>query len=248
MTSPTPAAPVIEAVGLTKKFGAVVALRGVDLTVREGESVAMFGPNGAGKTTLIRILTLGLRLGGGTLRIAGLDPRKDDLEIRRRTGVISHQSFVYDSLTAAENLEFFGGLYGVSDPVARSAALLDSVDLTHRANDLVGTFSRGMQQRVSLARALVHDPALVFLDEPFTGLDPQAARKLRATLDELRRQQRTVLLATHNLRRGIELSDRWIILSRGRVVDSGLSAETDLASFENSYFERLSRAARGGRS
>jgi len=96
VTSSTPATPVIEAVGLSKKFGAVVALRGVDLTVREGESVAMFGPNGAGKTTLIRILTLGLRVGGGTLRIAGLDPRKDDLAIRRRTGVISHQSFVYD--------------------------------------------------------------------------------------------------------------------------------------------------------
>jgi heme exporter protein A len=245
VTSPSRSATVIEAVGLTKKFGAVTALKGVDLTVRGGESVALFGPNGAGKTTLIRILTLGLRLGGGTLRIADLDPRANDLEIRRLTGVISHQSFLYDSLTAAENLEFFAGLYGVRDPVRRSAELLDTVDLAHRANDLVGTFSRGMQQRVSLARALVHDPAIVFLDEPFTGLDPQAARKLRATLEELRRQGRTVLMATHNLRRGLELSDRWLILSRGRVVDSGVSAETDLANFEDSYFDRLARGTNG---
>jgi len=231
---------VISAIGLTKRFGALVALDHVDLSIRAGESVTLFGPNGAGKTTLIRILTLGLRLDDGRLSIAGFDPRKHDIEIRRRIGVISHHSFLYDDLSAGQNLEFYAKLYGVADPAARSRELLELMGLAHREEDRVGDLSRGLQQRVSVARSLVHDPPLLFLDEPFTGLDPQAADRLRALLGRLREEGRTVILVTHDLRQGIELGDRWILLSRGRIVDQGSTADVDPGRFEEEYSARLS--------
>ena len=154
-------------------------------------------------------------------------------------GLVSHQSLLYDQLTAAENLEFFARLYGVDDPRTRGAELLDTIGLGHRAADPVGMLSRGMQQRVSIARALVHDPPIVFLDEPFTGLDPHAAEMLRTTLDGLRTRGRTVLLVTHNRRQGLELSHRWLLLSRGRIIDQGNSEGADPAAFEREYFRRL---------
>jgi len=241
VTEPAPAPSAVETRGLSKHFGAVAALDRVDLSVAPAEALVVFGPNGAGKTTLIRILTLSLRAGGGSLRVAGLDPATGHLEIRRRIGLISHQSLLYDQLSALENLAFFARLYGVDDPDRRAHELLDTIGLDHRADDAVGTLSRGMQQRVSIARALVHDPPVVFLDEPFTGLDPLAAAMLRSTLDGLRTRGRTVLLVTHNLRQGLELSDRWMLLARGRVVDRGVSREMDPAAFERDYFSRFSR-------
>jgi len=236
----------IEAQGLTKQFGPVLALDSIDLQVASGESIALFGPNGAGKTTLTRILSMSLRPGSGKFRIAGLDPRTDDLGIRERIGLISHQSFLYDDLTARQNLEFFARLYGVADPGGRSEALLERFELSHRADDAIGTFSRGMQQRVSLARSLVHDPPIVFLDEPFTGLDPYAAEMLRRTLEVLREQHRTLVLVTHDLKQGLELSDRWLLLSRGRIVHSGNSRETDPVTFDAACFRRLAEDAQGG--
>jgi len=242
VTEPAPAPSAVLTRGLSKHFGAVAALDRVDLSVAPAEALVVFGPNGAGKTTLIRILTLSLRAGGGTLKIADLDPATDHLEIRRRIGLISHQSLLYDQLSALENLAFFARLYGVDAPDRRAHELLDTIGLDHRADDAVGTLSRGMQQRVSIARALVHDPPVVFLDEPFTGLDPLAAAMLRSTLDGLRTRGRTVLLVTHNLRQGLELSDRWMLLARGRVIDRGVSSETDPALFERDYFSRFSRS------
>jgi heme exporter protein A len=241
MDDPSPTCS-IETVGLSKAFGAIQAVDRLSFQVQEGESVALFGSNGAGKTTLIRMLTLSLRPTSGSLRIAGLDPRKDDLEIRRRTGVISHQSYLYDDLTARQNLEFYGRIFGVDDPRGRAEELLETVGLAARADDTLGTFSRGMQQRASLARALVHEPRVVLLDEPFTGLDPHGARTLRKTLERLRETRRTVFMVTHNLTQGLELSDRWIILARGRIVDEGRSADTDAAIFEREYFDRLEAA------
>jgi len=239
-------AAAIETDGLVKRFGAIQAVDRLSLVVPQAESIALFGANGAGKTTLIRMLTLALRPSSGTFRIDGLDPRRDDLAIRRRIGVISHQSFLYDDLTGRQNLEFWGRLYGVPDPAARAEELLETVDLSARADDPVRTYSRGMQQRASLARALVHEPQIVFLDEPFTGLDPHGARTLRRTLERLRGERRTVLMVTHNLSQGLELSDRWIILGRGRIVGDGRSADTDPAGFEREYFARLD-ATRGSR-
>ncbi len=235
---------IIEAILLTKRYGARVALDRVSLEVRRGTSLAVFGPNGAGKTTLIRILASSLRPTSGTLRIAGRDPRGHDLETKARIGLISHQTFLYDDLTARENLAFFARLYGTPNVSARADSLLDSLDLFDRADDPVRTFSRGMQQRLSLARSLIHDPEIIFLDEPFTGLDPHAASVLETTLTRLRENGRTLLVTTHDLSRGLDLSDRWIILSRGSLVAEGLSRSSDRAAVERSYFAHLSAAHR----
>ncbi len=238
MTEPPPP-PGVETRQLTKRFGSLPAVDGVDLSIGRGASLALFGPNGAGKTTMIRLLTLGLRPDGGTFRVDGLDPRTDATEIRGRIGLISHQSLLYDALTPRENLEFYARLYGVSNPGRRAALLLETVGLGLRADDPVRTLSRGLRQRASIARALVHDPSIVLLDEPFTGLDPHAAAMLRSTLRELVTRERTVLLVTHDLRLGLRLCERWLLLDRGRVVGQGLSSGVDPASFEREQFERL---------
>ena len=244
--SAAPPQAAVETHELSKSFGAIQALCGLDLRLPAGESVAVFGPNGAGKTTLIRILTLALRPTAGSFRIAGLEPSRHERDIRASIGVISHHSYLYDDLTARQNLEFFARLYGVAAPRPRAAELLEVVGLASRADDPVGGFSRGMQQRLSLARALVHEPSLVFLDEPFTGLDPHGARSLRRTLERLRAERRSIVLVTHNLGEGLELSDRWLILARGRLLAEGPSASVEPAAFERDYFERLelSRATR----
>jgi heme exporter protein A len=246
VTDAAPAPAAIETLGLTKRYGAFVALDEVDVRVESGQSVALFGANGAGKTTLLRILGLTLRPSAGRFRIDGLDPRRDDLAIRGRIGFVSHQTFLYDALTTRENLSFFAALYGVAEAGGVIDRLLQRFELTHRAEDTVGRLSHGMRQRVSLARALVHDPPIVFLDEPFTGLDPHAAGLLRATLDGLRRDRRTVVMVTHDLRRGLEMSDRWLLLERGRVRDRGSSPGTDLAALEALYGRPAAPRRAGG--
>jgi heme exporter protein A len=232
-------APILEARGLTKRFGALTALDDLSFDVGDGESLAVFGPNGAGKTTLTRILTSSLRTTSGSVRIAGRDPRAHELETKRILGLISHQTFLYDDLSARENLVFFARLHGVEEPGRRADALLDSVRLLDRADDPARTFSRGMQQRLALARCLIHDPRIVFLDEPFTGLDPYAASLLRTTLGRLREEGRTLFLVTHNLAEGLELSDRYMILAGGRIRASGPSAGVDRLAFERTYFEHV---------
>jgi heme exporter protein A len=232
----------IEARGLTKKFGDRKAVRPLDLEIGRGESVALFGPNGSGKTTLIRMLTSTLRPSGGRFRIAGLDPRKADRAARRRVGALFHQTFLYDELSARDNLRFFGGLYGVADAAERADRLLATMGLSERAEDAVGGFSRGMQQRLALARCLIHDPEVVFLDEPFTGLDPLSASTFMQALGELHERGRTVLLVTHNLSRGLKLCQRWIIVNRGRIVDQGDSAGLDATEMERIYLDRIRRA------
>jgi heme exporter protein A len=176
---------MIELHKLTKAFGSKVALRGVDLRVAAGESLVIFGPNGAGKSTLIRILSSLSRPSGGMVRIGGYDLATHAEGIRRYLGVVSHAPLLYDSLTAEENLRFFGRLYGVANLEARIGDMLSQVGLTHRRGDLVRTFSRGMVQRLAIARALLHDPQLLLLDEPDTGLDPQAAEMLHGLLTRL---------------------------------------------------------------
>ncbi len=236
-TGPAPEAEIamIEVRNLTKAFGSKYALRGVDLRVMPGESLVLFGPNGAGKTTLVRILSSLSRPTGGTVRIGGLDLAKHADGIRRYLGVVSHAPLLYDSLTAEENLRFFAGLYGMKQPAERIAAMLERVGLYLRRGDLVRTFSRGMVQRLAIARALLHDPEVLLLDEPDTGLDPQAAEMLHGLLAELSgrdamhtaavetlhatslQRQRTIVTVTHNLERGLAIADRVVILAGGRV-------------------------------
>ncbi len=240
--SPAPTATaVIRAHGLEKQYGLLRALEPLDLAVADGESLAIFGPNGAGKTTLMRMLSLALRPSGGKLELSGQDARRQARKLRGAIGVISHRLHLYARLTALENLVFFGRMYGVGNPGPRAESLLAELGLAHRAEDPMGSFSRGMQQRLALARCLIHDPQLVFLDEPFTGLDPVAADLLRGILERLREERRTLVITTHNLPLGLELSDRWMILAGGRKLDEGNS---DVAA---DTFEAHYRSLVGGR-
>ena len=228
--------PLLVAEGITRRFGAFTALEGVELELAAGGALAVFGPNGAGKTTLLRILARALKPTAGTVRFEGVDER-DDLAVRARIGLLSHHTFLYDDLTARDNLLFFARLHGVAAAEARVSALLSEVGLAPRGDDPVRTFSRGMQQRLALARALVHEPALLLLDEPFSGLDPHAATRLRGTLDGVRAAGRALLLTTHDVGEGLELADRWIFLARGRVAASGASAGADRTALLAAYRE-----------
>jgi heme exporter protein A len=226
---------MIEVRGLVKSFGSKVALEGVDLDVAEGEFLTLVGPNGAGKTTLIRVLATLTRPTTGSVRVAGYDLSNQGSEARRRIGLASHQTLLYGDLSAEENLRFYGRMYEVPDLEERITSLLQRVGLEHRRHDLVRTFSRGMQQRLSLARALLHDPAILLLDEPYTGLDQQATEVLREVLVSLVGRSRTVLMTTHNLERGLELCDRAAILANGRIVHQASKGDLDVASFREAY-------------
>ncbi len=221
------AEPILLAEGLRRRFGPRVALDGVDLRVDRGDSVAIFGPNGAGKTTLLRLLSSGLEPSSGSVRFDGRAVRGGDATLRARFGVLSHQTFLYDDLSAEENLVFFARLHGVADPRARSRALLREVGLGARSDDRVRTFSRGMQQRVALARALVHEPPLLFLDEPYSGLDPRAVEVIRGTLGRFLARGGTIVLTTHDVDEGLAFCSRWIFLADGRVADEGTSNPAD---------------------
>jgi heme exporter protein A len=256
---------MIELRKLTKAFGSKVALRGVDLRVEAGESLVIFGPNGAGKSTLIRILSSLSRPTGGRVLIGGLDLATHADGIRRYLGVVSHAPLLYDSLTAEENLRFFAQLYGMKDPAPRIAEMLERVGLTARRNDLVRTFSRGMVQRLAIARALLHDPQVLLLDEPDTGLDPQAAEMLHGLLVQLSGRnsnaanpqisksatqqggeftdqrisdaatQRTIVTVTHSIERGLAIADRLIILAGGRIVFAGSARGMSQTEFRPLY-------------
>lgn len=226
---------------LVKAFGRRPVLRGIDLEVPAGQSVALFGPNGAGKTTLIRIIAGLSKLTAGRVLLGGQDVQKAGPSLRRYIGFVSHNPLVYDSLTAEENLLFFGRMYQVPDLPGRIVQVLEQVGLAGRRKDVVRTYSRGMVQRLAIGRAILHNPPILLLDEPDTGLDQQAADMLRHLLVELGSGDRTVLLTTHNLERGIEWADRALILNGGRVRFD--SATRDLGSGE---FRRIYTDVAGG--
>ncbi|MBN1659241.1 MAG: heme ABC exporter ATP-binding protein CcmA [Anaerolineae bacterium] len=235
----TAAPPAVEAKKLTKAFGHHAALRGVDLALAEGEFLALFGPNGAGKTTLMRIVATLTRPTGGSVRLWGKEIGKGATSLRRDIGLISHDPLLYGDLTAEENLRFFARMYDVPEnrriDEARVAAVLDQVGLTARRRDPVRTFSRGMVQRLSIARAILHDPRLLLLDEPYTGLDLQAADMLRGFLQDLATTNRTVILTTHSLEQGLEVCDRAAILARGRIAWMGDRASVNLETMKEIY-------------
>jgi heme exporter protein A len=215
---------LVVARGLTRRFGATTALDGVDLTVRRGEPVALFGENGAGKTTLLRVLSGGLRPTEGTLTIEGEDPRRRPAAARGRIGLLSHQTLLYDDLSAQENLVFFAKLHGLREPEAKAREALAAAGLSDRGDEPVRGFSRGMQQRVALARALLHDPPLLLLDEPSSGLDARASARLGVALADAGERGATWVLATHDVDLGLALCGRWVAMRRGRVMDGGVSS------------------------
>ena len=209
---------MIEIHNLTKSFGPHRALAGIDLTVRPGEFVLLVGPNGAGKTTLLRLLATLARPTSGTIHIGGFNTAEAGHTIRQHIGFLSHRTLLYDDLTAAQNLAYYARLYAIPDAPARIADLLERVNLTARRHDLVRTYSRGMQQRLAVTRAVLHRPKLLLLDEPYTGLDPLAADNLTALLNDIVEDGCTLLVTTHNLERTLIHQQRALILQRGRVV------------------------------
>jgi heme exporter protein A len=209
----------LEAAGLEKRFGRVAALRGVDFEIAHGDSVSILGANGAGKSTLLRILSGLSRPSGGrfeALREGDTAPLTRDA-LRREVGYVGHATLVYGELSARENLRFAARLHGRSLDGAAIEALLGDVGLLEVADRRAGTFSRGMAQRLSIARAIAHDPQLLLLDEPFTGLDETSAARLSSQLATLREGGRTLVVVTHDPQRAIELSDRALVLHRGTI-------------------------------
>ncbi len=221
----------------------MAALRSVDLRLNEGEFLTLFGPNGAGKTTLIRILSTLSRPTAGRVLIGGLDISEATAEVRRRIGVVSHQMFLYRDLTAEENLLLYARLYDLADARATVRQALQRVALGHRAGDPVRTLSRGMQQRVSIARAVLHDPMILLLDEPYNGLDQHAAASLTAILREMAVLGRTVLMTTHDLEQGLQLASRVAILSLGHLVYEGSAAGLSADSFRRVYMDAVEEGA-----
>ncbi len=234
----------ITSVGLEKEFGPVRALRGLDFEVDRGSTLAVVGPNGAGKSTLLRILAGLARPTRGNLIVQGEIAHQRSA--RSRVGYIGHATLLYPELTARENLLFTANLYGVSNPEQRSDQLLESQGLADVGNRLVAGFSRGMAQRVAIARGLVHDPSLVLLDEPFTGLDRKAAKQLVSELQNVRAGGRTVVVVTHDLARCLELADELLLLVKGKI---GLELNChglSLTELESCYLEAVEEVGEAG--
>jgi len=226
---------MIETRKLVKTFGPHSALDGVSLSIERGEIVALVGPNGAGKTTLLRILATLARPTSGSVRMAGLDVARAGIEIRRRVGFLSHRSLLYDDLSADQNLHFYARMYDVPDASTRIEELLTDVGLLDRRAEPVRTLSRGMQQRLALARVLLHRPDMLLLDEPHSGLDLMAADALTRLLAELSTAGRTILLTTHDLGFAAQLRRRVVVLVRGRVARDARAEDLDPASLRASY-------------
>ena len=224
----------VEAHGLIKQFGRRRGLDGVDLEVPAGAFLSIFGPNGAGKTTLLRQLALLARPTRGSLHILGVDALEEPDALRARIGLISHKPMLYGDLTARENLEFFSSLYEGRPNAACIDELLELVELDHRRNDCVRTFSRGMQQRLSIARALINDPELVLLDEPYSGLDPHAAELFDQLIGRVR-DGRTFIMVSHDLEKGYAMCTHALVLARGRVVVCAEKAGIDRQAFRDLY-------------
>lgn len=226
---------MIETRALTKTFGLKPVLRGVDLEVAAGECVALFGPNGAGKTTLLRILATLTKPTLGKVQVAGgLLPTQAEA-VRQRLGVIAHQPLVYGDLTAEENLQFYAKLYGLREASARILGLLERVGLAARRRELVRTFSRGMHQRLAIARALLASPSVYLMDEPYTGLDPAGAALLDEIVREVIRQGASVLMTTHSITHGLELASRAVLLAKGKLAFSAPRGSVSAAEFQSEY-------------
>lgn len=207
----------LEVRDLTRAFGVRKALDGVSFDLTARSFLSVFGPNGAGKTTLVKVLTSLLAPTSGSAKVLGLDVVSDAVEMRHRIGLISHNPLLYPDLTAEENLLFFAEMYGIDNAHARVDELLTAVELDHRRLDLTRTFSRGMLQRLSIARALLHRPEVIFLDEPYSGLDPHAMDILDGLISAIRADH-TFVMISHDLDKGLELCSHALILAKGRVV------------------------------
>jgi len=229
----------IETHGLTKKFGTFTAVDRIELDVRRGEIYGFLGPNGAGKSTTIRMLCTLLKPSSGMATVAGFDIDCDANEVRKRIGLVSEKLIMYTRLTAEQNLTFFGKLYGIDEAELRPKIekLLDMVKLTPFKDRSVGGFSSGMRQRMNVIRALIHDPEIIFLDEPTTALDPQSTKFVRDTIRQLKTDGHTIILTTHIMEEADELSDRISIIDHGKLMATGTVSELKNAHHTESTLE-----------
>jgi heme exporter protein A len=225
---------------LVKRFGLKTVLRGLDFQVEKGEFVALLGPNGAGKTTFLRILASLSRPSLGKVSIAGYELPAQSAAVRRRLGVVSHMPLLYGDLTAEENLQFYGRMYNLPELPERVSSVLEMVGLAPRRRDLVRTFSRGMQQRLAIGRAVLHDPEVMLFDEPYTGLDQDASEMLDGVLRQVAAQGRTVVMTSHDLARAEDLANRFDILSRGVIAASATPGSLGSGNLLDYYKQVLS--------
>ncbi|MFW2331022.1 MAG: ABC transporter ATP-binding protein [Nitrospinota bacterium] len=238
MKDPNPAITIKE---LTKSFGTIKAVDNISLDIQYGETVTIFGPNGAGKSTLLKLIAGIAKSTRGELKVAGVDPFSDQSIVARRSiGLISHHHLIYMQLTPVENLTFFGKLYRVKKLNNRVNELLDKVGLSNRKHDLPETFSAGMKQRLSIARALISDPDILLLDEPFSGLDPQATIVLTDLLKN--HEKKTNLIVTHNIELGISLSDRVLIQNQGKIIFEQSCNSIDSSNFNQNYLTIINQS------
>jgi ABC-2 type transport system ATP-binding protein len=214
---------------LTKRFNGILAVEGLSLQVREGEVFGFLGPNGAGKTTTVRLLTSLISPTGGTAVVNGFTVGKEDIQIRRTVGILTETPGLYDNLSAEYNLQIFASLYEVNDPATQVEKYLRMLGLWERRFDEVAMFSKGMKQKLAVARALLHEPKILFLDEPTAALDPESAHLVRDFIDELRKEGRTIFLCTHNLDEADRLCDRVAVFkTRLLVMDTPVRLRSQL--------------------
>jgi len=220
---------------IRKTFGHFTALAGVTLNVERGEFLALFGRNAAGKTTFLKIAATLVRHTHGKLRIEGLDISEQPEQARSHIGFLSHNTYLYRDLNPLENLQFFARLYGMKNPEERIQSLLDRVGLRRRVSDPVRSFSRGLHQRLGIARVMLHDPSLILLDEPYTGLDANAVEILNKILDEACAAGKTIILTTHDLEQGLRGATRAAIIDRGKIVFTGPAKDPAIRDAYGSY-------------
>jgi heme exporter protein A len=225
----------LQADDIRKTFGHFTALAGVTLNVERGEFLALFGRNGAGKTTFLKIAATLVRHTHGKLRIEGVDISEQPERARLHIGFLSHNTYLYRDLNPIENLRFFARLYGIKDPNSRIESLLDRVGLRRRASDPVRAFSRGLHQRLGIARVMLHDPSLILLDEPYTGLDANAVEILNQMLDEASATGKTIILTTHDLEQGLRGATRAAVIDKGKVVFTGSAKEAGIRDAYGSF-------------
>ena len=230
---------MIEVKKLVKRFGLKTILRGLDFSVASGEFVALLGPNGAGKTTFLRILATLSRPSMGQVKVAGYHLPNEAARVRARLGVVSHMPLLYPDLTAEENLQFYARMYGIANMETRISEVLEMVGLENRRKDLVRTFSRGMQQRLAIGRAVIHDPEVMLFDEPYTGLDQDASEMLDDVLRTVAAEGRTVVMTSHDLVRAEDLATRFDILSRGVITASASRKELQNSNLLTLYKQAL---------
>lgn len=214
---------MIEAEGLTKRFDNFLAVDHINLNIAQGEVLALLGPNGAGKTTTVRMLTSILRPTSGTARVAGYDVVREPTKVRASVGVLTESHGLYGRMPADEYLDFFGRVYGMSPDERRKQVdqLLDNFGLGEARRRRIGEYSKGMRQKLALARALIHNPAVLLLDEPTSAMDPESARLVRDSIHDLRSANRTIVICTHNLPEAEELADQIAIIWRGKIIAEG---------------------------